>query len=81
MFLEFLLNIELWLNNLDLKEYIDTFKEESIDMKGANNYMNYFNKHDVIQTTCRISTISIWFEAAKIAIIPANLTNSTIFVF
>lgn len=27
------MNIELWLNNLDLKEYIDTFKEESIDMK------------------------------------------------
>jgi len=27
------LNIELWLNNLDLSEYIDVFKEESIDME------------------------------------------------
>ena len=27
------MNIELWLNDLDLKEYVDTFKEESIDME------------------------------------------------
>ena len=27
------MNIELWLNNLDLSEYIDVFKEESIDME------------------------------------------------
>ena len=37
----FLLNIELWLNNLDLSEYIDDFKEESIDQswlgKGCSN--------------------------------------------
>jgi len=27
------LNIELWLNDLDLSEYINVFKEESIDIE------------------------------------------------
>ena len=27
------MDIELWLNNLDLSEYISVFKEESIDME------------------------------------------------